>query len=191
MRWCLAFLVFAACAAPVDPAELRAQLTPAQITQLRVPMIFISASRINVAATLIPVRETGALRIWQARDGAQVAMRDGLITATHGMGHDLIAADLSGVAAALAGGPARYLRQLSHMQGDLRISVAAYRCRMSGRQTALQAPRGRPVRVFRENCEGPNRFENIYHIGPGGTVWWSRQWVSTHVGPLEIEMIKP
>ncbi|WP_439156181.1 YjbF family lipoprotein [Yoonia sp.] len=191
MRWLVALFVLAACAAPVDPAKLRAQLTPDQVQRLGVPLIFISAPRIDVAATLIPVRQNGGVRIWQARDGAQVAMRNGLITATHGMGHDLMAADLNGVASALAGGPSQYVRQFAHLEGDLHISIATYRCRMSDRHTAVQPHQGRPVRVFREDCQGPNNFENIYYIGPGGTVWWSRQWVSARVGALEIETVKP
>lgn len=188
MKWLCLLVLFCGCAtAPVDPAALRARLTPDQVANLTVPMVFISAPAINVAATLVQVRHSGPVRVWQARDGAQVAMRGGLVTATHGLGFDLVAADLSGINAALAGGPARYRRQFSYLDGDLEIVTLVYDCRIriSPDTGALHVTR------FRETCVGADTFENMYHRGADGTLWWSRQRVSARVGSLEIELIKP
>lgn len=191
MRWLCLCLLLAACAAPVDPVALRARLTPAQVETLQVPLVFISAPRINVAATLVPVGRNGPVRVWQAGDGAQVAMRGGVVTATHGLGFDLVAADLDGVMAALAGGPAQYRRQFSYLDGDLGIMTLTYTCQLQKGPRTVHGPIEQPATPFHETCVGANTFRNIYHRGADGTLWWSRQWVSAAVGALEIEVIKP
>lgn len=187
MRW-VAFLVLMACSPAVNPSGLRAQLTPAQIAQLQVPMIFVSAPDSGVAATLVPVRQAGPMRIWQARDGVQIITRDGLVSGTRGLGHDLMSAELAGLMAALAGGPARYARQTSYLEGDLRTTIVTFDCTTRRAATTGQAP---VVTIWRETCVGPDSFENTYHRGADGTLWWSRQWVSAPFGALEIEAIRP
>ena len=187
MRW-IAFLVLMACSPAVDPAALRAQLTPEQIARLQVPMLFVSAAQTGVAATLVPVRQVGPVRIWQARDGVQIITRDGFVTGTRGLGHDLMSADLVGLVAALNRGPARYTRQLSFLEGDLRTTVATFDCTITQIGTTGQAP---AVTIWRETCNGRDSFENTYHRGADGTLWSSRQWVSAPFGTLEIETIRP
>lgn len=187
MRW-LVLLFVMACSPAMDPAALRAQLTPLQIARLQVPMIFVSADQTGVAATLVPVRQIGPVRIWQARDGVQVITRGGLVTGTRGLGHDLMSAEIAGLTAALAGGAPRYARQMSYLKGDLRTTIATYDCRI---RRAGTTPRTPVVTIWRETCDGPDRFENTYHRGADGTLWWSRQWISTRFGTLEIETIRP
>ncbi|WP_296371950.1 YjbF family lipoprotein [Yoonia sp.] len=163
-------------------------MTTDQIARLQVPMLFVSAPQIKTAATLIPVRQNGPVRIWQTRDGAQIATRDGLVVATHGLGFDLAASDLDGIAAAIAGGPGEYKRTLSHIMGDLRTSVQPYRCVLAPDRSKPQNP---AITVLREDCRGPDPFRNLYHIDAKGRLFWSQQWVSPKVGHLEIEVIRP
>ena len=187
MRW-IAFLILMACSPAVDPAALRAQLMPEQIARLQVPMIFVSAAQTGVAATLVPVRQVGSVRIWQARDGVQIITRDGFVTGTRGLGHDLMSADLGGLPAALAGGPERYARQMSYFEGDLQTVIIRYDCDIRQIGTTDQPT---VVTIWHETCNGRDTFDSIYHRGADGTLWWSRQWVSRSFGALEIETIRP
>lgn len=191
MRWLCLYLLFCACTAQVDPVALRARLMPDQIAQLQVPMLFISAPRIKVAATLVKVRQRGPMQIWQTRDGAQITTRNGLVTVTHGLGFDLVGADLAGVTAALAGGPAHYTRRFGYLDSDMSTLVLTYRCRMEIGTSLLHGPGGQHVTSFVEICDGQNSFQNTYHRGADGTLWWSRQWVSVQTGALEVEVIRP
>ena len=185
MRWLCLVLVLSACGTPPDPAALRARLTPAQIAQLRVPMIFVTAPRTGLAATLIPVRQEGDLRVWQSRDGAQIITRDGQIIGTRGLGFDMMSGEAP---VAMSGTGAAHTRRMTTLSGDLETSLSQFSCRITPTGRAAHPPNGQPVTIWVEDC---GAFINTYHRGRHGTLWWSRQWVSPELGALEIEVIRP
>ncbi len=190
MRWlCLVFML-CSCATAPDPDVMRAMLTPEQVAQLRTPMIFVVAPTRRVAATLVPVGQNGGVRTWQTRDGVQIATQNGLVIASRGLGFDLMSADIGGTSAALRGGPLRYTRLVTYLSGDAQTIVVPQTCVMTAQGRQRHPANGIPVKVFVERCQTRDSFENTYHIGPDGTLWWSRQWVSAGVGALEIERIR-
>ena len=77
---------------------------------------------------------------------------------------------------------------MSYLEGDLRTTIVTYDCTITQMGTTGKAP---VVTIWRETCAGPDSFENTYHRGADGTLWWSRQWVSAPFGALEIETIRP
>lgn len=182
MRWLWFIVTLAACGTPRDPAALRARLTPAQIAQLRVPMIFVTAPRAGLAATLIPVREEGDTRVWQSRDGAQIITREGLIIGTRGLGFDMMSGD------APVGAGAAHMRRMTRLSGDLDTRLSEFSCRVTPTGRAAHPPNGKPITIWTEDC---GAFTNAYHRDRDGTLWWSRQWVSPELGALEIEVIRP
>ncbi|MFQ1699080.1 YjbF family lipoprotein [Loktanella agnita] len=188
----LLLIMLCACNAGPDPAVLRASLTADSVAQIRVPVIFVQVPDRQLAATLVPSGQNGPVRSWGSRDGVQLSYDLGVLVATRGLGHDLMAADVGGTLAALRGAPMHYARLLSTINGAYQTVIQRHDCVMTREGARLhEAPLG-PVHVtrYRESCNGARNYENIYHVAADDTVWWSRQWVPNLGSAVETERIK-
>lgn len=186
MRRLIAIVLLAACAPAPDPAALRALFDAEQVAQLDVPMLLLSTD--TIATPLIARAQRNGVQIWQSREGQQVSESAGVVIATRGLGHDLMAADTGGAPRA---GTAPYARHWIHLDGRLQLVRRDAPCQLVLQGTQRhQAPLETPlVRVFVETCSGADPITNTYHIGADGVVWWSRQWVSDQVGMITLERI--
>lgn len=191
MKRVLTLCMLAACAPAPDPAAMRALLDAEQVARLDVPVVFLTSPQADLATTLIPIALSGPVRTWQSRDDIQVVDRAGILVATRGLGHDLMAADIAGLQAALSGGPAQYARTWVHVDGQLNRVHRSAHCRLTvqGRQTHHAPLQAVAVTVLAEVCGAGNPVTNTYHIADDGLMWWSRQWVSDQIGMVVSERI--
>lgn len=182
----MAMILLAACAPTSDQAALRALFDAEQVAQLDVPVLLLTTD--DSATALIAGPKTDAVRRWHSRDGQQLSEIAGVLIATRGLGHDLMAADAGG---ALHAGTGPYARHWTHLDGRLQLVRRDAECQLAFQGTQRhQAPLETPlVQVFVETCGGSDPIRNTYHIGADGVVWWSRQWVSDQVGMVTLERI--
>lgn len=183
------FLLFgmAGCAAqPATQAEpIKAALTPERVASLTTPMIFVRVPDNSAAATMVPVGQNGTIRSWRGQDGVQLSFDGGVLVATRGLGHDLMAADASPVKTAIATKGGTYARRIGRLDGNFKMVFGAWQCDL--RQLATDNKTQR----FEERCltsDGP--ITNQYDLGPDRQIMQSRQWVSSAIGFLEIEIIR-
>lgn len=189
MKWPFAALILAACAPQPDPAALRALFDAEHVARLDVPVVFLTGA--DTATALVPAAQVGSVQTWQSRDDIQISETAGLVIATHGLGHDLIAADVAGATAALKGRTAPYMRHWVHLDGQLQPVTRSAQCRLvPGQMLRHQAPSEVvPVTAVVETCGAENPIINQYHIAADGIIWWSRQWISERIGTIELERI--
>lgn len=189
MRWFFATLTLAACTPQPDPAALRALFDADQVARLDVSVLFVTGA--DVATALVPVAQHGPVQTWQSRDDLQIAENAGVVLTTHGLGHDLIAADAAGMQAAFSGQATVYSRHWVHLDGKLQPVTRSAQCRMiTGQTIAHQAPlEVVPVTVFVETCGADEPIINHYHIAGDGVMWWSHQWISAQIGMVELERV--
>ena len=196
MIWRVAlFLGLSACTAQIgsDTQQIRAALTPQRVAALQVPMILIETSK-GSAATLLRVGQNGSVTTWQTRDGVQVSTQAGIVVASRGFGHDLMASDVSGVVAALSQGGGHYTRQWSHFDGDFGVSTESARCDLSAAGIMVHDGFSGPVRVTRyeERCQGSGGpIVNRYDIDDMQNIWWSEQWLSAELGYVNRILVRP
>ena len=121
----------------------------------------------------------GDVTLWASADGAQVALRNGLLVSTRGFGMDLMSADVPSVADLTDVNP-NHNRQNTYLDGldasDRRIysCVVAPVAERTGPDTAYQVL---------ETCDGAGgRIKNEYWIDSANSVVKSKQWVSAGVG---------
>lgn len=142
-------------------------------------------------AVLGPVSRTGGVTVWQTLDGITLALRDGALTGTRGLGDDLMSADVSGDLAMLRGtGPGGHHPHIrSYLDGENRTVFRSYQCRRAGTDRD-SGPRGTALRRVAMRCVSPrDSFTNVYWLDGAGAVTRSRQWVGPRIGYMETQRV--
>ncbi|MCC1494755.1 YjbF family lipoprotein [Cognatishimia sp. F0-27] len=178
--------------APAGPS-LRAQITPEAVAALNQPVILIALPERGAEALARWVGANNGHATWASGDGVSIRIRRGILSATRGLGGDLLSADIADVEAALyAGGPTRVIRIHRYLDGTDQVTIRALVCDITraGPDTAETAVGGFATTRFDESCSGPDRtFENRYWIGANGQLRKTRQWVGPDVGTIVIERL--
>lgn len=186
----LCLLALAACARSMP--DVRNQITRTQLDTVQQPLIFVELDTLGTAASLVQGGRNGDVVTWLTADRVGLSYRDGLIVATRGLGQDLISADVSGTARALAGGAGRYHTRLhSYLDGTHQTRYRTFRCLITDRrpETIEIFDRSHATTRVEETCYSTDlQVVNRYWTG-GGVMWKSQQWVSPAIGYLLTERL--
>jgi hypothetical protein len=167
---------------PVSMAVLRQQLTPEVLAAIDGPLLLAESLRRPGAYPLTRVGRGNGTDIWRAGNNVEYWLTEqGLLVGTRGFGFDLMAADVSETAAALAARrPGPVMRMHMYVDGDWQSEQVFIDCVVSfegARATEL--------------CEvDGERFENIYQLGAGGRVVASVQWGGPEIGLVNLERFR-
>ncbi|MFQ5623785.1 MAG: YjbF family lipoprotein [Paracoccaceae bacterium] len=186
-----------------DPATRqpgRQRLTRAMIEKAGLAMIRAQLGADAPANHLVAATKNGAYVTYLTRQGQQLTLSGSAITATRGIGHDLLAAASSpGDPLVVPAPPARWpatVRRSFRFAGDGPGGrVMAFDCRFArggeGDITIVEIVH-RTVR-FTERCtNGRAAFENIHFAdAKTGFVWRSRQWVSPRLPQIDFDVLEP
>lgn len=130
----------------------------------------------------------GNIRLWAAADGAQVALRDGVLISTRGFGMDLMSADVPTVAA-LVGGGAEHSRTHHYLDGADTPNRRSYTCSVAVAANDAKMPK---TTHLQETCRSDaGRITNDYWLSGGNQIIKSRQWVSQGVGYAIFDTAAP
>ena len=126
----------------------------------------------------------GDVTLWTAADGAQVALREGMLISTRGFGMDLMSADVPSVADLIDENPqhGRVNMFLDGLDTPVRRS---YDCVVTPVTDTNGTDVGAPAVAYHvlETCQSDTgRIKNEYWIDGGGAVVKSKQWISAGVG---------
>jgi len=159
-----------------------------------VPVIAIEIEAQGIGGTAAVIGRNGPVVTWAGADGAGIILRQDVVTATRGLGEDLLSADVAGVIAALgARGPGTLIRTHRYLDGEGREFERRFACTLSpeGAERITVVGVVHATRVVGEVCTADGtQFENRYWIGVSDQVIWrSRQWVGPAVGTLIVQHI--
>lgn len=183
--------LLAACAAV--PPDLRTTLTRDRLDRVTTPLMLAEVAELPAQATLAPWGDNRGVVTWRTADGVSLSFAEGVLTATRGLGFDLMSADTAGTRAALAGrstGP--YERFVSFLDGEGRTYFRTLVCTMSAPVPERIDNIGLAVDTRRhaEHCRSTSDdVTNLYWTGPDGTMWRSRQWIGPDLGDLVTERL--
>lgn len=135
----------------------------------------------------------GEIVQWRTEDNVTVTMRAGMITATRGLGGDLISAEVPaepGIFGPARGGARAYFVRTGDLE-EARVSLA---CDLAdlGPETIEIVELSHATRHLRETCEdaGGGRVQNDYWVDSRRNITWkSVQWAGPHVGYLRIRRL--
>jgi outer membrane murein-binding lipoprotein Lpp len=170
----------------------RPQFSRAAIEETGQEFVLASVPQRGVAALLQRAGENGPEVTWLTEDGVSVTYENGFLVATRGLGPDLMAADVSGVAAAVAAGGGAATRIHEYLDGNDQMVRHEYACRVerTGAERITIYERSHSTEKYEETCRrGGQTFANTYWVDARGVVWKSRQLISPPVGYLDSERL--
>lgn len=139
----------------------------------------------KVKFAVVPVKQSGDVTVWAAADGAQVALRDGVMIWSRGYGMDLMSAEAPPLSAlSRVGG--QHSRVYYWLDGSDKPVSQSFSCSISQEPYTNGAP---GERHFVEACmaSGGAKLTNDFVISSKGRIVESRQWLSPMVGMMYLE----
>ncbi len=143
------------------------------------PVLLVTLPTLDAVASLVPAAENQDVMTWIDPSGVSVATRDGLVISTRGLGHDLMASDVSGTQAALAGGPARFDRVHRYLNGENQLLRQTFTCRTETENAG----------VIERCSDGVTAFENRFEL-QSGHIKRSTQWLGPDIGFATLERLR-
>ncbi|MGV6849297.1 MAG: YjbF family lipoprotein [Marinibacterium sp.] len=142
--------------------------------------------------------EGGRLLVWRTENAVSLTTRDGVLTATRGLGNDMISGTSGAIRASLAArAPGQGARLQIYSALDNKAVRLDLACEIAdlGRETITIVERRHVTDHFRETCEaaaGGGVVVNEYWIDSAGPiVWQSRQWAGPYIGYVQIRQVTP
>ena len=176
-----------------SPAVTQGLADPALVlAQTNAPVTLVRPANGTAPFYMVGVRDNGPWRTYATGTRQTLVLRQGLVTATRGLGRDLMASEADQTLALLRSGkPGKARRVMQVLDGEDHTREIALDCTLAveGQTRTASGLRGR---AMTEDCAaGDLRFRNSYVVDAAGTVIQSHQWLPTLVGPLSLEVLRP
>jgi len=165
------------------------------------PLILVDVESNRQYATLNQISQNGEYAVFMSLDQKSLTFSKGVLSASRGLGDDLMALDMAQTRAALqAARPGTTATRRVHyrLDGEGVMQKAAYDCRLTARGLEDLVSIHKKFRLLRydETCHQAGQaaisYTNNYWLDPRSKVIWkSRQWVSPRAGYLGIEVLIP
>jgi hypothetical protein len=176
------------------PEQLQAAVAQA-LAGTDLPLALGVVEARNATALLTRIETNGAYGTWATPDRRSIILKHGMVTATRGLGNDIMSSDLSGVAGLIAARkPGSGQRVMRYLDGENHTVALVAQCVVTrGGEKAISAGeiRNRKVTEMREACTAESRsFTNSYLVDRAGFPVQSRQWLSPAGGYLTLQMLR-
>ncbi len=179
--------------APAPARLVGPTLRRASIEASKKPFIYVAIPAGKKDAILGVAGRNGAVTTYATADGSTVSLRDGILVATRGLGHDLMSARMPSLARLrMARGPVTV--ELYHLGLNDQTRAQRYSCDLAdhGADPVTVVQKRYATRRVTLTCaggDGPG-FVNDYWIDSKGVIWKSHQWVSPLPGYLDIALLR-
>ena len=173
-------------AAPVDAKAL---LSPQVLAAADQPVMLAEIPARRAAASLIVAGTNGSHVTWVSGDGISLTLQSGLLTASRGLGYDLMSADVSQSLLLLQGNSGTAVRVHRYLDGENQITLRSFVCSASpaGAESVDLITRRVSARIVAENCASSGEsFTNRYWIAGSGHIIKSEQWVGPETGMIRL-----
>lgn len=174
-------------AAP-DPGEI-ARAAAAALARTSGQVIVLAIPDRDVLTVMQQIERNGAHVTFGTPDRRSVTLKNGIVTATRGLGNDLLSAEVDAVArliSARSEGAARRINR--YLDGEnLTVELDPWcQVKLAGPGAVGLGEVHVPTTRVLESCITNNRtFQNSYQVSPDGRIVQSRQWIS----PLNAYMV--
>ncbi len=182
----------AAPGAPPDPAALAGQVLAA----VKGPALLVVVESRNIVAALGRSQINGPYATWMAASGQTLTFRRGVLSASRGLGADLMAARLGNIPALIHARKAGSgTRRLDYLDGAGQTRTLRLDCTIqsAGPQTLILAGKWIATTRMDETCQpatGGAQVHNSYWVGGDGMIWQSRQWLGARAGYLLVQRLR-
>ena len=180
-------LLLAGCGSPLLKAGLsRFAGTPGTATvqpAAGAPEIWLTLPQRGVKFSMSLLERDGPVSVWAAKDGSQVALRNGFLISTRGFGRDLMSAEAPSVATLASGQP--HQRSYFDLDGTDTTIRHSFTCTVEAGDKAAEVP---GTRHLIEACAAEiGTIRNEFWVDSAGSLRKSKQWVSQGVGYAAVD----
>lgn len=184
-------------AAKTEPKTERPPLTRAALDAVKGSFLEVTLERPDLLAYLYVNLERhddspGKITLWRTEDNVTVAMRNGVLIGTRGLGGDIASAKVQvrGDAPGPASGGERVLYIQSRDNKETRLSLVCDLVDL-GPDPVVIIELKHQARHLQERCEGAGgTVVNDYWVdSAAGLIWQSRQWAGPHIGYMRTRRL--
>ena len=184
-------------------AKAPAAATPEQIAAavqgtlatVDLPLALVMMQKSGTAGILVHIETNGTYETWGTSDRKTMVMKNGIVTATRGLGNDLMSSD-TGQAGALvsareSGSGGRVLRFIDGENHTVELRAACQvRAGAQSRFTSAEIV-GVAVTAMEESCTVDGQtIRNSYLVDARGQALQSRQWLGDAIGYAVIQRLR-
>lgn len=153
-------------------------------------ILFVTLRQQGVVLPMTQIGQSGPVETWKSANGVTLAIEDGLVVASRGLGYDLMGVNAIGTLEALQSGSGQSAREHSFLNSLDQINSFEMSCDIArqGREE-VELPRGKQnLTRFEENCSGRRLvFKNEYWLDDAGNIVRSIQVLSPALGFVLLE----
>ena len=172
---------------PPEPAVVLAQTTD--------PLILVVPQNGTAPFYLLAVSDNGPYRTYITGARQSMTLRQGVLTATRGLGSDLMASDIDPLLALLrTQRSGQTQRVMQYLDGEDVIRDLVLDCDVIPGPTVTVAAGevNRSGRRMTEACRADQiTFRNTYVVDSAGQVMQSEQWLSPGAGSMTFQVLRP
>lgn len=168
---------------------------PQVLANTTAPLTLIVQKDLNNTSVLVlQIEQNGAYRTYSTAGKQTLTFRQGLVTATRGLGNDMMSASVSESLAlirARKSGTAK--RVLRYLDGANNVIAFEFNCQMfvTGSGQVRQGVVSANTVELTENCVADSRkFTNTYQVDASGMILSSRQWIAPLQGYYDIKVLR-
>lgn len=158
------------------------------------PLRLVSFDLDKATAGLQQIESNGAYRTFATADRRTITFKHGMVTATRGLGNDLMSADVDGSLALIRGQQGgQAVRVMRFLDGENKVRALRFDCtiRAGAWGTTTQGEVTAKTRQMTEYCTSENRnFNASYAVTATGEIVQSHQWMSPARGMARITVLR-
>ncbi len=178
----------------VGPAEVAAAVQ-ASLANTDAPIALVVLEGRNATAILTQIEQNGAYVTWATPDRRSITTRGGVVTATRGLGNDLMSSSLGESLALISGrksGSAqRVMRNLDGENHTVELVLSCDYAKGGGKRLSAGELKNVATTQMTETCSsGETQFTNSYLVDGRGRIVQSRQWLNPTNGHMTIQLLR-
>lgn len=179
---------------PIPTAQQVAAQAATAMTATDAPLIIVSLPERKVVAVMQQIELNNGYATYGTQDRRAITLRAGMMTATSGLGNDVMSANVSAVQSLVSrrqnGTGQRVMRYLDG-EDLTRVKVSVCTIRIGATARLQLAEIDMRVTAVSETCQGDGGdFTNSYQVAPNGRIVQSRQWHSPLNRYLTIQSLR-
>ncbi|MCA0940254.1 YjbF family lipoprotein [Salipiger pacificus] len=172
---------------PISDQEIAATLAATDL-----PVIRLRIEERKSEAVAFEIERNGEHRTYGTSSRQAIVLRHGMITATRGLGGDLMSVEedaLLRLVRARSAGQARYVQRF--LTPEDVTEVLAYSCTVTPQQQVEVTPgvSGMAVRAACSSETEPD-FADVYIVDAGGEILGARQWLGETTGYVTLQQLR-
>lgn len=176
---------------PLDAQQMRQEIQQA-LSIVDGPLSLVSFEGPGTSAVIRVVETNGAYRTWGSwgiSERRSLTTKNGIITATRGLGRDLLSSDIDSVLALISSRHSGVANRVQrYLDGNNEVVVIEASCTVTN---AGALPGKSNVYKVTEQCVADHhRFDNQYNVSASGEILMASQWLGEYFGQSRIEKLR-